>query len=139
MPTPDPSTARKSQATAISNGIAALHREHYGRGADRIRTMIHRDIVATTLEDCYTPVEKKLIAEGEFAQVRKTRMMFQDWMCERFVAIVEEQTGRKVRAFFSQVSAEPEMSLEFFVLQPHDDDGREEGSASPEQGFSSSE
>ena len=138
MPSPDASTARKSQATAISNAIGALHREHYGRGADRIRTMIHRDVVATTLEDCYTPVEKKMIAEGAFAQVRETRTMFQDWMCERFIAVVEEQTGRKVRAFFSQVSRDPEMSVEFFLLQPHDDDGREEGSASSD-GLSSPE
>jgi hypothetical protein len=35
----------KGQATAISSGIGALHREHYGRGADRIRTLIHQDVV----------------------------------------------------------------------------------------------
>src|SRR5918998_1183758 len=90
MASRDQSTARKSQATAISDAIGALHREHYGRGADQIRTMIHRDVVATTLEDCYTPVEKRMIAEGQFAQVRETRTMFQDWMCERFIAVVEE-------------------------------------------------
>ena len=99
--------------------------------------MIHQDVVATTLEDCYTTVEKRMIAEGQFAQVRETRTMFQDWMQERFSAIVEEQTGRKVGAFFSQVSADPEMSLEFFLLQPHDDDGREDGSASADGGFPS--
>jgi uncharacterized protein YbcI len=130
MSQPDPGTARKSSATKISNAIGVLHREHYGRGADRIRTLIYRDMVATTLEDCYTTVEKRMIAEGQFAHVRETRTMFQDWMRERFSAIVEEHTGRKVRAFFSQVSADPEMSLEFFLLQPHDDDGREDGSAS---------
>lgn len=137
MPSPDPTTARKSQAAAISHAIGALHREHYGRGADRIRTMIHRDVVATTLEDCYTAVEKRMIAGGQFAQVRHTRTMFQDWMQEPFTRIVEEQTGRKVRAFFSQVSAEPEMSLEFFLLQPHDDDGRGDGSASSDGSFTS--
>ena len=54
----------KRAATTISNGIGALHREHYGRGADRIRTVVHGDLVATTLEDCYTPVEKKMVAQG---------------------------------------------------------------------------
>ena len=140
MASPDQAIARKRQATAISDAIGALHREHYGRGADRIRTLIHRDVVATTLEDCYTPVEKRMIAEGQFAQVRETRTMFQDWMCARFVQVVEEQTGRKVRAFFSQCSADPPTALEFFVLQPHDDDGREEGAASSDGvGFSSAE
>ena len=63
----------KSQATAISDGIAAMHREHYGRGADRTRRLIHQDVVMTRLEDCFTTVEKKMIAEGAFVQVRETR------------------------------------------------------------------
>jgi uncharacterized protein YbcI len=66
-------TDHKSRATAISNGIGALHREHYGRGADRIRTLIYQDVVMTRLEDCFTTVEKKMIAEGAFLQVRETR------------------------------------------------------------------
>lgn len=106
----------KSQATAISNGIGSMHREHYGRGADRIRTLIHQDVVMTTLEDCFTTVEKKMIAEGAFVQVRETRTMFQDWMRPRFTEIVEEATGQKVRSFFSQVSHDPDMALEVFLL-----------------------
>ena len=43
--------------------------------------------------------------------------MFQDWMREPFVAIVEEASGHKVRAFFSQVSPSPEMALELFLLE----------------------
>jgi hypothetical protein len=46
----------KSQSTAISNSIGSLHCEHYRRGADRIRTLFHQDIVVTTLEDCFTTV-----------------------------------------------------------------------------------
>jgi uncharacterized protein YbcI len=72
---PGLTTDAKSKATAISNGIGALHREHYGRGADRIRTVLHGNLVVTTLEDCFTPVEKKMIAEGAFTQVRETRTM----------------------------------------------------------------
>jgi uncharacterized protein YbcI len=111
-------TDLKSQSTAISNGIAALHREHYGRGADRTRTRIHGDMVMTTLEDCFTTVEKKMIAEGAFTQVRETRTMFQDWMRPRFTEIVEGATGRSVRAFFSQVARDPDMALEVFLLEP---------------------
>jgi uncharacterized protein YbcI len=117
----EPTNETRTQATAISNGIASLHREHYGRGADRTRTLIHPDVVMTTLEDCYTTVEKKMIAEGAFLQVRQTRTMFQDWMGPRFIGIVEETTGRVVRAFFSQVSHDPDIALELFLLEP---DGR---------------
>ena len=104
-------------STAISNGIGSLHREHYGRGADRIRTLIHQDVVLTRLEDCFTTVEHKMVAEGAFLQVRETRTMFQDWMRPRFTEIVEQATGRKVRAFFSQVSHDPDIAVELFLLE----------------------
>jgi uncharacterized protein YbcI len=111
-------TDAKSPATAISNGIGALHREHYGRGADRIRTLIHQDTVLTRLEDCFTAVEKLMISQGAFIQVRETRTLFQDWMGPRFTEIVEDATGRRVAAFFSQVSHDPDMAVELFLLDP---------------------
>jgi uncharacterized protein YbcI len=110
----------KRQATTISNGVASLHREHYGRGADRVRTTIQADFAMTALEDCFTVVEKKMIDEGAFGQVRETRTMFQDWMRPRFVEIVENATGRKVRAFFSQVTHDPDMAVELFFFEPHE-------------------
>jgi uncharacterized protein YbcI len=111
-------TDLRSQSKAISNGIGTIHREHYGRGADRIRTLIHQDTVLTTLADGFTTVEKKMIAEGAFLQVRETRTMFQDWMRPRFTEIVEGATGRKVAAFFSQVSHDPDYAVELFFLEP---------------------
>jgi uncharacterized protein YbcI len=118
----------KGASTAISNEIGSLHREHYGRGADRIRTLIHQDVVMTTLEDCFTTVEHKMIAEGEFLKVRETRTMFQDWMSSRFIEAVEQATGRKVRAFFSQVSQDPDIAVELFLLESG---GAETDGASP--------
>lgn len=108
----------KAHATAISNQIASLHREHYGRGAGRVRTVIHRDYVAVLLDDPFTPAERLSIANGEFRQVREMRTMFQDWMRVPFTQAVEKVTGRTVRTFFSQVSAEPPACLEFFELLP---------------------
>lgn len=107
----------KSQSTAISNGIGSLHREHYGRGADRIRTTIHPELAVTVLEDCFTTVEKRMIAQGEFLKVRDTRILFQDWMGETFIEVVEEATGRKVRAFFSQVEHDPDTAVELFLFE----------------------
>jgi uncharacterized protein YbcI len=115
-------TDLKSQATTISDGIALMHREHYGRGADRTRTLIHQDVVMTRLDGCFTTVEKKMIAEGAFVQVRETRTMFQDWMRPQFTEIVEEATGRRVEAFFSQVTHDPDMAVEIFLMGPSADD-----------------
>ena len=113
----------QKQSVAISNRIAALHREHYGRGAGSVRTVIHAEYVVTLMDDPFTPAEKMTIARGEFGQVRAMRTMFQDWMRESFSAAVEDATGRKVAGFFSQVCAEPPMSLEFFTLVPAHDGG----------------
>jgi uncharacterized protein YbcI len=107
---------RTTAARVISNGIGAMHREHYGRGADRIRTSVDGARVVTTLEDCFTTVEKRMIAEGAFGRVRETRTMFQDWMAPTFIEIVEQATGQKVRAFFSQVSHDPDIAIEVFLL-----------------------
>src|SRR3954453_15821208 len=48
-------------AMAIGNGIAQLHREHYGRGANITRTTLARDHAIVFLEDIYTPLERTLI------------------------------------------------------------------------------
>ena len=70
----------------------------------------------TRLEGCFTTVEKRMISEGAFLQVRETRTMFQDWMRPRFTEIVEDATGRRVAAFFSQVTHDPDMAVELFLL-----------------------
>ena len=71
----------------------------------------------TRLEGCFTTVEKRMISEGAFLQVRETRTMFQDWMRPRFTEIVENATGGTVAAFFSQVTHDPDMALEVFLLE----------------------
>jgi uncharacterized protein YbcI len=101
---------------AISNGIVSLHREHYGRGATKARTVQHERYVTCFLEDIFTAAERTLVDAGRFDTVRETRTVFQDTMRPRFVAIVEQLTGRRVEAFMSQIHADPDFALEAFVL-----------------------
>jgi uncharacterized protein YbcI len=110
--------AGASLALAISNGFLGLHRQHYGRGAGRARTMIQGDYVACFLEDVFTPIERTLIDRGRWDQVREMRITYQDELGAEYRAVVEKHTGRKVRAFFSQVTCDPDMALEAFVLEP---------------------
>jgi uncharacterized protein YbcI len=112
---------RGQTLAAISNAVLGLHRDNYGRGAVRARTIIQGDYVACFLEDIYTPVEHTLIRAGQWEQVRNTRTAFQDALSAEFRAAVEEITGRTVVAFFSQVHHDPDMAIEAFVLaQPQD-------------------
>ena len=106
------------QATAVGNAIARLHREHYGRGATSVRTVLQRDYVISFLNDIYTPVERTLIEAGNQETVKETRQAFQMAMRGMFTEAVEQIMGRKVVGFMSQVHFEPDMAAEIFVLEP---------------------
>ena len=109
----------RRNAQAISNSITKLQREHYGRGPESVRTVVGYDHIICFLENSFMPVERTLLEAGESAAVRETRLAFQRAMEERFVTTVEEIAKRKVRVFLSQVSLNPDISVEVFVLE-HD-------------------
>lgn len=108
------------RASAASNAITRLHREHYGRGAVAARSVIHRNYVVVFLEDIYTPAERTLIDAGQCAIVQSTRHAVQLVMREPFSKAIEEIMGRKVVAFMSQVHFDPDMAVEVFVLEQTD-------------------
>ena len=121
---------RARQATAVGNAITRLHRDYYGRGATTTRTMYQRNHIVVFLEDIYTPVERTLIEAGKHEDVQRTRNVFQNTMRDRFSEAVEQITGRKVIQFMSQVSFDPDMAAEIFILEPGttEDIAPEEGS-----------
>jgi uncharacterized protein YbcI len=106
----------RRSAQTISNAITKLQREHYGRGPDNVRTVVGYDHIICFLENTFIPVERTLIDAGENDAVRETRLAFQRAMASRFTEMIEGITGRKVRAFLSQVSLTPDISVEVFVL-----------------------
>ena len=112
---------RGPRASAISNAMTKLHRDHYGRGPDTVRTILGEDHVICFLEDLYMPVERTLLDAGEIEAVKNTRLAFQRAMETRFVEAIETATGRKVRAFLSQIHIDPDISCEIFVLEPDGD------------------
>ena len=123
------SDGRRSQAQAVSNMMTKLHRDHYGRGPNSVRTVLGHDHVICFLEDIYTPVERTLLEGGEVEAVREMRLAFQRAMEARFVEAIEEIMGRPVRAFLSQVTFDPDISVEVFVLERDGDEPAPEGIA----------
>ena len=103
-----------------------MHREYYGRGATTVRTAIGRDHVVSFLEDILTPSERTLVDSGHVEPVRQTRLAFQVAMRDEFIGTVEKATGRKVRAFFSQVHFDPDIAAEIFLLEPERPDADSE-------------
>jgi uncharacterized protein YbcI len=110
------------QAIEISNALTKNHRQHFGRGAGSVKTVINKGFVVTFLEEIYTPLEKTLIEGGRPDLVHEARLAFQLMMRETYTAIVEENTGRKVRAFLSQNHIGPDIAVEIFVLESEADE-----------------
>lgn len=114
----------------ISNEIVHLHSEYYGRGPSKAKTYIQDDLVVVVLEETFTPAERTLIERGEGDSIHDIRRRFQRVMGDQFTAIVEEATGRPVRAFMSETSLDQDVAIEVFLLgeAPSSDGASEDGS-----------
>jgi uncharacterized protein YbcI len=101
---------------AISNAIVTLFAEYYGRGPTKAKTYAFDNYLVTVLEDVLTTVERTLVERGEEDLVRKVRLTFQEAEAERFTSAVSEIAGREVIGYHSQVTSNPSIGFEIFVL-----------------------
>ena len=106
--------------TAVSDGLVALLKEFYGRGPTRAKSYYEDDLVVCVLRGGFSRVEQTLLDGGRGAAVISQRMEFQDVMRERFDAVIEQATGRRVIGFMSGNQQEPDMMCEVFILAPTD-------------------
>jgi uncharacterized protein YbcI len=106
------------ELTAISDGLVALLKEFYGRGPTQAKSYYQDDLVVCMLRGGYTRVEQTLRDGGRGSAVIEQRMEFQELMRERFEAVIEKATGRKVIGFMSGNQQDPDMMCEVFVLDP---------------------
>jgi uncharacterized protein YbcI len=108
----------------ISTRIVRLHSEYYGKGPTKAKTHIADDVVAVVLEETFSKAERTLIDRGETETIQQIRRRFQQAMADDFRSIVEQATGRTVRAFLSETNLEADVSVEFFLLGEHRTDMR---------------
>jgi uncharacterized protein YbcI len=119
---------RQSVLAEISREMVGLYKEQFGRGPTKARTnFAGPDIVVVTLEDTFTPAERKLAEMGEHQRLRDTRLYFQHATEEDFRSVIERILGRKVRAFNSAVDTETDVCVEVFHLQPRREDEARQG------------
>lgn len=104
--------------TSISDGLVGLLKEYYGKGPTRAKTYYEDDIVVCLLRGGFTAVEQTLLDGGRGAAVIEQRMAFQEVMRQRFEAVVEHATGRRVIGFMSGNQQHPDMICEVFILAP---------------------
>jgi uncharacterized protein YbcI len=122
-----PDTEHGQITSTISANIVRLHARAYGRGPTKARTFLTPFYAMCVMEDVFTTAERTLIEHGRALDVRDTRMAFQDAMRPQFEQIVEEATGRQVRAFMSQVTTDPEVAVELFIFHPLEEAPAEDG------------
>ena len=104
----------------ISEGMVALLKGFYGVGPTQAKTYYHDDLVVCLMRGGFTRVEQTLLEGGRTSAVIRQRMEFQDVMRARFVAVIENATGRNVVGFMSGNQQDPDMICEVFVLNPTD-------------------
>jgi uncharacterized protein YbcI len=100
--------------------MVALLKEFYGRGPTRTKTYYEDDLVVCLLRGGFSRVEQTLLDGGRGSSVIQQRMDFQDLMRERFNAVIEAATGRRVIGFMSGNQQDPDIMCEVFILSGTD-------------------
>ena len=106
--------------TAISDGLVGLLKQFYGHGPTRVKSYYEDDLVVCVLRGGFSRVEQTLLDGGRGDAVIKQRMEFQEVMRERFAAVIEDATGRRVIGFMSGNQQHPDLMCEVFILAPTD-------------------
>lgn len=108
----------------ISRAMVRLYKEQFGRGPTKARTdYAGEDTLICTLENSLTRAEQKLVELGEDQRLRDIRMFFQHATEPEFREVIENLTGRKVRAFISGTDTGKDVSCEVFYLEPKSANG----------------
>lgn len=105
---------------AVSNSIASLLHECYGRGPESVKSYLLDDYLLVVMRGGLTTVEKTLLRAGRGELVRDVRQAFQTELAASFKNRVTEITGRAVVGYQSQIILDPVTLLEFFILEPDD-------------------
>ena len=103
----------------VSNAMVRLYKELFGRGPTKARSGLSGpDTLVCTLEDTFTPAERKMVEADELQRLRELRMYFQHASEKEFCGAVEQITGRRVRGFVSGIDAKHDIATEVFYLEP---------------------
>jgi uncharacterized protein YbcI len=104
---------------AVTDAMVALHERYHHRAPVTAKSLLlGDDLLACVLGGVYTEVEKTMIELQRSTIVQETRSAFQAAMQHKFIAVVEELSGRGVLAFISNHHVGPDVEVELFVLEP---------------------
>lgn len=103
---------------AVSDAVARLFLEKFGKGPMHVETSVRGDVVVTVMRDVFTVAERAMIEGGQHDSVLSTRMLWQHATSEMFKTEVGRATGREVLSVVSGFELDQELATEVFVLAP---------------------
>jgi uncharacterized protein YbcI len=118
----EPETGRGEVSAQISTGAVQLLSEYTGRGPTKAHTILNRDSVTIVMRDTLTKGERSLAAADRGDEVLRSRHAYQMVMGDDLTKLVERSVDRKVIAFMSANHVDPDVAVEFFLLEPGDDE-----------------
>jgi uncharacterized protein YbcI len=111
VPQPENSMERR-----VSDFVARLYLDEFGKGPLYSETSIRGGLVVTVLREVLTSAEKALYASGRGDSVLTTRMLWQHATDRRFREGVACVVGREVVVAISGFELEHDMASETFIL-----------------------
>jgi uncharacterized protein YbcI len=119
MPAPDPPLTGDDLLSAVTDAMVGLHERYHHRVPVTAKSLLlGDDLIACVLGGVYTDVEKTMIELQRTTIVQETRSAFQNAMQHKFIAVIEELSGRAVLAFISNHHVGPDIEIELFMLKP---------------------
>ena len=113
-----PTNGEPSPGLAISNHVVKLLSDYTGRGPTRARTHFSDNLVTVVVEDLLTKGERSLVRDGKADLVLEMRRAYQQTMATVLTDGVEAVLDRKVVAFLSANTVDPDFAIESFILAP---------------------
>ena len=108
---------------AIARAMVALQKQYAGKGPAKCKAYwAGSDTLLVLFGGGYTAAEQTMYEGGRGGTVRDARRAFQDTMEARMTALVEALVGRRVVAFMSASTQEPDLAAELFVFEPREPD-----------------
>lgn len=112
-----------SVAARISTHMVRLMSRYTGRGPTKARTTLNANLATVVLDDTLTKAEINLVAAGEIESVLQQRRIFHRMMREEAIAAIERESGRRVRAYLSDIAPEVAVAAHVFVFEPQPETG----------------
>jgi uncharacterized protein YbcI len=110
--------SRGEQLLEVSNAIAALKSECYGKGPAKTKTYEVDNLVFVVMQGGFTDAEHTLIAHGQHPIVREFRITFEEVTRPQMIDIVERALETRVVDYISQVLVFADVQIEIYVLEP---------------------